>query len=61
MDLTVFQYITELPVEITNEIWFELALRSYNLGLTLFWFTILKYVTDKIFVACGKWYHRGHE
>lgn len=61
MDLTIFEYILDVPAEITNELWFELAVRSYNLGLTFFWFMILRYVTDKIFIALNKSYHKGHD
>lgn len=61
MDLTVFQYITSLPDIITNETWYELAVRSYNLGLTCMWFLVASFIFDIVFKCIGKLYRKGHE
>lgn len=61
MDLTTFSYITELPVasEITNALWYELAVRAYNLGLTALWLLIAFWLIDKLFVCFSKLYRKG--
>lgn len=59
MDYTTFQYITSIPDTITNQDWFNLAVLSYNLGLTCFWFLITTYLFDKLFVCFGKFYKKG--
>ena len=59
MDLTVFEYITELPEVVTNEVWFEFAVRCYNLGLTMSWFFILTFIYNVIFVNFSKLYRQG--
>lgn len=59
MDLTVFEYITEIPDLITNELWYELAVKSYNLGLTFFWFFILSWIFNLVFTCFNKHYKRG--
>lgn len=61
MDLTVFQYITTIPDVINNEIWFELAVRAYNLGLTAVWLILLIWILDVVFTCFSKLYKRGHE
>lgn len=61
MDLIVFQYITEIPDVITNEDWYTLAVTSYNLGLTFFWFFIAVHITDKLFICFNRMYHRGRD
>lgn len=59
MDLTVFEYIKEIPVVIDNTVWYELAVRSYNLGLTLFWFIILIWIFDLLFKNLSRLYKGG--
>lgn len=61
MDLTSFRFITELPEVINNEVWYELAVRAYNLGLTFVWFTIFYFAFDVIFTSFSKLYKRGHD
>lgn len=61
MDLTTFQYITTIPDIIDNAAWYELAVRSYNLGLTAVWLIILFFVLDCCFTSFSKLYKRGHE
>ncbi|MDE6626082.1 MAG: hypothetical protein K2K56_06910 [Lachnospiraceae bacterium] len=61
MDLTVFQYITEIPEVITEADYYTLACQGYNLGLTLVWVLIAMYLIDKLFVCVGKFYTRGHD
>lgn len=61
MDLTTFKYITELPEVITNEVWYELAVRAYNLGLTFVWTYIAFWLFTTFFTCMNKHYHKGHE
>ena len=61
MDLTTFKYITELPEVITNEVWFEFAVRCYNLGLTAVWLLIAFWLFNTFFTCFSKAYHKGHE
>lgn len=61
MDFTVFQYITEIPELINDRVWYELAVRSYNLGLMCFWFLIATYLLDKLFICFSKLYTRGKD
>lgn len=58
-DFTTFRYITEMPEIIDADAWFELALRAYNMGLTLFWFIICAWSLDLIFTAFGKMHSKG--
>jgi|GEM_PF-1683795 hypothetical protein len=59
IDLTSFKYILEIPDVVTNEMWFEFAVRCYNLGLTMSWFFILQFIYNVIFVNFSKLYKRG--
>lgn len=59
MDLTVFQYITEIPEVIDNTVWFTLAARAYNLGLTCVWLFIILYLMETIFKSLSRFYKRG--
>ena len=61
MDYTVFTYITEIPDVIDNRVWYELAVQSYNLGLTFVWLYLLCFVLDNLFVSLSKLYKRGHD
>ena len=61
MNFTDFTYILEMPTNITNEVWYEFAIRCYNLGLTMAWFLILWFVFDTLFTTLSKLYKRGHE
>lgn len=60
-NLLSFEYITELPDLITNEIWFEFAVKCYNLALTMSWFFILTFIYNVIFVNFSKLYRKGHD
>lgn len=59
MDFTAFRYITEIPDVIDNETWYALAVMSYNLGLTFFWFVICTWITDKLFICFRSLYRKG--
>lgn len=61
MDLTTFQYITVIPDSITNADWYALACRSFNLGLTFFWFVLLIWILDLLFTCLSKFYKKGRE
>ena len=61
MDLTTFDYIKSIPEVIDNAVWYELAVRSYNLGLTAMWFLILWFALDFISTSLFKLYKRGHD
>lgn len=56
MDLTVFQYITEIPEVIDNQTWYTLAVMGYNLGLTFFWTFLVLWLLDDLFKAFSKIY-----
>lgn len=56
MDLTVFQYITEIPKVIDNQTWYTLAVMGYNLGLTFFWTFLALWILDDLFKAFSKYY-----
>lgn len=61
MDLTVFQYITEVPEVITEEAWYQLAANAYNLGLTAVWLIILFFTLDIIFTVFSKMFKKGRD
>lgn len=61
MDLTTFQYITNLTENVSNADWYALACRSYNLGLTFFWFMICIWILDILFTTLSKFYRKGRE
>lgn len=61
MDFTTFDYITVIPDVITQADWYTLAIRSYNLGLTLFWFIIGMWLLDTIFKMFAKMHSKGRE
>lgn len=61
MDYTVFSYITEFPEVIDARAWYELAVRSYNLGLTFVWLFLLCFVLNNLFSSLSKLYKRGHD
>lgn len=61
MDYTIFQYITDIPEVIDNAVWYEFAIRCYNLGLTMSWFLILWFAFDTLFSSFSKLYKRGHD
>lgn len=61
MDLTTFQYITEIPKVIDNVFWAEMAIRAYNLGLFALWFIIFWFIFETIFTCFSKFYKRGHD
>lgn len=61
MDLISWDYITTIPDVIDNAAWYELAVKSYNLGLTFVWLYILFFVLDCCFKSFSKLYKRGHD
>ena len=59
VDLTCFEYIKEIPEVITDEVFYMLACKAYNLGLSFFWFFITQWLIDTLFVCFSKNYRKG--
>lgn len=59
IDLAVFEYIQEMPDVITSEVFYTLACKAYNLGLSFFWFFIVQWLIDTLFICFNKHYRRG--
>lgn len=53
-----FDYITELPITVTEQDFYELQARSYNLFLTFVWLVLLLWLIDKLFHVFKVFYRK---